>query len=615
MDKSKKNGANSGELRKSGVTWQVATPSSTEASSAGPPASSSSLAHKASIKRSASSLVSSLISSLGSSSGPSVTRAESAAVSGSSSPKGSGSSFTTATSAAAISNAAGSPNTSTISMIGSFSRNNAEASPFSWSGGSASCNAVMTAGVGLGSFTDPGTLTPVGKSLSRHSLTINSSKRLLPDAVFTPDLPNLARISASSTTNLYAAAPDSKFEAAAGLSDIKQQLAASGTTPNNSAAGGSGIAAGGALSARKSRVNFLMEDARDTVNSSSSSGGGSSSSSGNRVLWATDDSQVAEGATTARDSSKDYKRSKTTPLPETSPRPCWCMADFVIQKKLYEGYASTICKAFDRVSGSTVALKLYHMSKLNSISSHQVAREVRLHIGLDHENIISLYAAFQEAGNVVMVQEFAGGGDLWSFMDANSGRLTERVTVSLVLQPFLRAIHYLHTAGIAHRDIKPENVLFSSGMVLKVADFGLAVNLREERAVTRVGTLDYMAPEVLRCPLKRQPGDNKDRPELFYSQAVDVWAVGVLSYELLTGRAPFSATGASDSAIEAAIHCAAPAFPSRMSEPASSFIAAALHKQPEKRPSILAMLQHPWIRSFQRSNSNDRCGDTGVTLE
>jgi serine/threonine protein kinase len=105
-------------------------------------------------------------------------------------------------------------------------------------------------------------------------------------------------------------------------------------------------------------------------------------------------------------------------------------------------------------------------------------------------------------------------------------------------------------------------------MVLKLADFGLAVNLREERAVTRVGelcvalillrwttrtcrttcthppihpppslgTLDYMPPEVLRCPLKRHPGDNKDRKDLQYASAVDAWAVGVLAYELLTGR-------------------------------------------------------------------------------
>jgi hypothetical protein len=49
------------------------------------------------------------------------------------------------------------------------------------------------------------------------------------------------------------------------------------------------------------------------------------------------------------------------------------------------------------------------------------------------------------------VQEFATGGDLWSFMDTNSGRLTEQMTVSLVLQPFLRALHYLHASGIVHR--------------------------------------------------------------------------------------------------------------------------------------------------------------------
>lgn len=56
---------------------------------------------------------------------------------------------------------------------------------------------------------------------------------------------------------------------------------------------------------------------------------------------------------------------------------------------------------------------------------------------------------------------------------------------------------YLHTRAIIHRDIKPENILFADhGSCLKLADFGLAIDLREERAVTRAGTLDYMAPEV-----------------------------------------------------------------------------------------------------------------------
>ena len=58
-------------------------------------------------------------------------------------------------------------------------------------------------------------------------------------------------------------------------------------------------------------------------------------------------------------------------------------------------------------------------------------------------------------------------------------------------------LQYLHTRAIIHRDIKPENILFADkGSCLKLADFGLAIDLREERAVTRAGTLDYMAPEV-----------------------------------------------------------------------------------------------------------------------
>jgi aurora kinase len=85
----------------------------------------------------------------------------------------------------------------------------------------------------------------------------------------------------------------------------------------------------------------------------------------------------------------------------------------------------------------------------------QVEREVRLHGGLLHENIITLHAAFVEGCYTVLVQEYAGGGDLWAFLQANSGHLGERTCVALVLQPFLLALHYLHSRGISHRDIKP----------------------------------------------------------------------------------------------------------------------------------------------------------------
>ena len=75
--------------------------------------------------------------------------------------------------------------------------------------------------------------------------------------------------------------------------------------------------------------------------------------------------------------------------------------------------------------------------------------------------------------------------------------------------------------------LQPENILFTKNMTLKLGDFGLAIDLREERAVTRAGTLDYMAPEVLKCPYKSRPDENKEKDHLHYGGRVDSWA-GIL---------------------------------------------------------------------------------------
>ena len=127
----------------------------------------------------------------------------------------------------------------------------------------------------------------------------------------------------------------------------------------------------------------------------------------------------------------------------------------------------------------------------------QVQREIRIHVELQHTNIIKLYAAFEDDANVYMVQELASDGDLFQQVKSGSGKFSERRTAQSVILPFLDALSHIHKRGIIHRDIKPENILIGSRGTIKLADFGLAIDVNEERAVTRTGTLDYMVRHSL----------------------------------------------------------------------------------------------------------------------
>ncbi|GLC33124.1 hypothetical protein PLESTB_000367700 [Pleodorina starrii] len=272
----------------------------------------------------------------------------------------------------------------------------------------------------------------------------------------------------------------------------------------------------------------------------------------------------------------------------------WSLRDYAVVEKMYKGYASSVYKAFCKRSGELVCLKAYDMAALCELNRFQIYREVQLHGKLAHNNVIGLYGAFQVDSQVVMVQEFADGGDLFTLLHRYGGRMPERQAVEMVLQPCLRVLLYLHEQGILHRDLKPENILFTRNMTFKLCDFGLAIDLRDERAVTRAGTLEYMAPEVLECPFKSRPIDNKDNERLHYTAAVDAWAVGVLAYELLVGRPPFEAP--EREGVEDCIRRQTPRFPFGLSELARSFIATALQKDPEQRPTVQTMLAHPFIR-------------------
>ena len=177
-----------------------------------------------------------------------------------------------------------------------------------------------------------------------------------------------------------------------------------------------------------------------------------------------------------------------------------------------------------------------------------------------------------------------------------------------VIYPTLCALAYMHSENIIHRDVKPENTLVAEDGAALLADFGLSMDCGLERPATRLGTLDYMAPEVLRCPDK--DASTAPGPQL-YDGKVDSWAVGILAFEVLVGRAPFEQDCKQTTCD---LICYGDfVMPSFLSAQAKDFISRALCKNAAARPCIAELLAHAWVSGEARRTSGaERAGGVGV---
>lgn len=141
------------------------------------------------------------------------------------------------------------------------------------------------------------------------------------------------------------------------------------------------------------------------------------------------------------------------------------------------------------------------------LSCRQIEREMNVQALLDHPSILKVYGAFEDESFIYMVQQLALNGDVYKTYLSQRKQLNEHDLVAKIIAPLLRAVEHAHSRGVIHRDIKPENIFLSEGDQVLLGDWGLSIDNVQERPVSRVGTLDYMAPEVLRAP-SIQPGVN-----------------------------------------------------------------------------------------------------------
>lgn len=191
------------------------------------------------------------------------------------------------------------------------------------------------------------------------------------------------------------------------------------------------------------------------------------------------------------------------------------------------GAYGQVCSAKDLRSGRDVAIKKLSRPFQSVMHAKRAFREIRLLKHMNHENVISLLDAFTPQGNLdefvdVYLVTHLMGADLNNIMKVQT--LTDEHVQFLVYQ-LLRGLKYIHSAGIIHRDLKPSNVAVNENCELKILDFGLA-RASDDSMTGYVATRWYRAPEIMLNWMQ-------------YNSQVDIWSVGCIMAELLTGRALF----------------------------------------------------------------------------
>lgn len=274
---------------------------------------------------------------------------------------------------------------------------------------------------------------------------------------------------------------------------------------------------------------------------------------------------------------------------------------YTVGKLLGEGITGQVRLVTSIADNQVYAMKSLNLDKMDENQIYELRREIETLRSLDHPNIISLMQVYQSPENIYIIMEPCSGTDL------GHRKLKSEAEVCSIVYQLTEAVAHCHYMNVVHRDLKLENIMFASESSdsIRLIDFGLSkrfltradIIAGEKRLNSRVmqtacGTAFYMAPEMLKSS---------------YSEKADIWAIGVITYMILTGRPPFD--GVNEKQVftklkKGNVNYTDPVW-KKLSPGALEFVKKMLSFDPNKRPSAKEALELTWLASFERKRNTD----------
>ena len=277
------------------------------------------------------------------------------------------------------------------------------------------------------------------------------------------------------------------------------------------------------------------------------------------------------------------------PIPENVSKYYECepkITDFEFIKELGTGSFGRVFLASHKKTKVKYAIKaIDKKNKSNIEDKPYFRREIEIMYRIYHPNIVKLYGHFEDNNYCYFIMEYIPKGNVYSLIPKYGRKKQTHQVIASIIKDVLNAVYYLHNMNppIIHRDIKPENILMNDNGKAILTDFGWSNYLCDtDKRRTVCGTPIYLAPEMI-----NQKG---------HDGRVDIWCIGVLLFELVTGRVPFQGTDIST--LKYNIRNMRIAWPSDINYEAKDLIGKILKYNPEERLNIKEILEHFFIKKY-----------------